>query len=165
VKSSLKVQAMTEAEFVAHLRRSTEQYLASMDAWEAQYQRFYRLSSRGASDESPDTELLHRDFLDARRAFQGCVPRARQLCRRHGLRDPWQALLHIHLGANAPQAVATTSALGRAERTLIMDCLTALATASSPAAPSAEPTPNPISKSDPAPRRRGIFGRVYDYFF
>ena len=90
--------------------------------------------------------------------FQTYVPQARQWRRRHGLRDLWQAMLHLRLGANAPQAAAPTSALGRAERSLIIDCMAAMVATTR--APSESPTRIPAST-----RGRGVLQRVRDYFF
>jgi len=157
VKAAVDIQEMTDEEFLACLRQSTEEYLATVDAWERQFRMYYRVASPGPSSVPADLESLHRDYLDARQVFQACVPRARRLCQKYELRDPWQAMLHIHLGANTPQVAATT-AVGRGERNLIIECIAALESALS------EPTETP-TKIPSAVRRGGFFQRVYDFFF
>jgi hypothetical protein len=85
------------------------------------------------------------------------------LCLRHGLRDPWQATLHIALGAQTPQAGATT-AIGKGERTLLAKCLADLEAASSAYAKAPATKAAKVIKAA-APSRQGIFQRVFDYFF
>jgi hypothetical protein len=150
------VDEMQEAQFLARLRDSTERYLESLDAWEAQYQKYYRVASPGPGAVSADLESLHQSYLNARKRLQECVPRARRLCRKYQTRDPWQATLHVSLGAHTPQVGATT-AIGKAERTLLAKCMLALEAASG--THSAPPT------EIPQERRRGILQRVLDYFF
>jgi hypothetical protein len=152
------VQEMTEVDFLALLRQSTERYLAAVDAWEAQYRKFYRVALPGSV--SPDIESLHQHYLAARREFEACVPRARYLCHKYELREPWQAMLHIRLGADTPQ-VAPSTAIGRAERSLIIECMAALESAVS--APEERPGENRAEFREA--QRRGILKRFYDYFF
>jgi hypothetical protein len=147
---------LSEVQFLTRLQDSTQKYLESVDAWEAQYQKYYRVSSPGPHRVSGDLESVQRGYLTARQDFQECVPRARRLCLKYGLRDPWQAMLHIALGAETPQAGAKT-AIGRAERTLIAKCLTDLQAAS---CGHAEPP-----TEDPASRPRGFLRRLHDYLF
>lgn len=152
------VDEISEAQFLSRLRDSTRRYLESLDAWEAQYQRYYRVPAPGPNSVSADIEPLHRNHLSARRELQACVPRARRMCLKYGLREPWQATLHIALGARTPLAGAA-SAMGRAERALLAKCLTDLEAASETYAEA--PPPAPIPPSPP----RGILQRVLDYFF
>jgi hypothetical protein len=141
---------MSDEQFLSRLRDCTRQYLNSVDAWEAQYRKHYRV--RSPAKGSADLEPLHQDYLKARRDLEPCVPRARRMCRQLGLKEPWQAMLHISLGSETPQTGPTT-AIGRSERALISQCLAALEAASSaPAAP-------------PAAQRSGILRRLYDFFF
>jgi hypothetical protein len=154
--TKLGIDEMPELQFLARLRDSTERYLESLDAWEAQYQKYYRVASPGPGAVSADLESLHQNHLNARKRLQECVPRARRMCLKYQTRDPWQATLHIALGAHTPQVGATT-AIGKAERTLLAKCMLALEVASStPAAP---------LKATPEERRRGFLQRVLDYFF
>jgi hypothetical protein len=155
-RGSLAVDQLSDEEFLSRLREHTRRYLASVDAWEAQYRKHYRVRSPGKG--SPDLEPLHQNYMKARVDLQPYVPRASRMCRRFGLKEPWQAMLHISLGTETPQTGPTT-AIGRSERALISECLAALEAASSaPAAPTA-----PLR--EPAARRTGILRRIYDYFF
>jgi hypothetical protein len=146
------VDEMSDEQFVALLRESVRRYLASVDAWEAQYRKHYRVRSPGKP--SADLEALHQGYLKARGDLEPCVPRARRTCRQLGLKEPWQAMLHISLGSETPQTGPTT-AIGRAERALISECLAALEAAAAP----------PLAPREPAPKRSGIFQRLYDFFF
>ena len=56
------------------------------------------------------------------------LPRARGLCFKHGLRDPFPTLVRITLGEHAPQQ-RDTSALGRSERMAVTDVLMQLSAA------------------------------------
>jgi hypothetical protein len=151
------VEEASELQFLARLRDSTQRYLESQDAWEAQYQRFYRVASPNRDSVSADLEPLHQNYLAARKDFQECVPRARRLCLKYGIREPWQAMLHVTLGARIPQVGATT-AVGKAERIQVAKCLAELEAAA------AGPVLQPL-KIIPATGRRGILQRLYDYFF
>jgi hypothetical protein len=146
---------LTDAEFVALLSTTCREYLDSVDTWESAYQRFYRLAS--PHQVSSDLEPEHQAYLKARRRLQELSPRARRLCRRHGLRDPWAGILHIRLGDRPPQAGHAT-AVGQGERTLIAQCLAALEVATR------MPLEEPPVVEAPA-RPRGILGRILDYFF
>jgi hypothetical protein len=147
---------ISDAEFVAQLRVSTQGYLQAVDAWEAAYQKYYRLASPGRV--SPDLEPLHQEYLSARKRLKHCVPRARRLCLKYTLRDPWPAILHINLGSQAPQSGAAP-AIGRAERALLAQCLDHLQSACEA---KAEPYTPYIPESPPRPR--GILQRIIDYF-
>jgi hypothetical protein len=155
--TQIGIEEMAEEQFLMRLREAVRRYLGSVDAWEAQYQKFYRVPSPGPYGVSPDLEAVHQDYLSARKEFRECVPRARRLCHKYGLREPWQAMLHASLGAGTPQT-GTTTAIGRAERNLIAECMAALEAAAhapeerAPAAETASP-------------RRGILRRIYDFFF
>jgi hypothetical protein len=153
----ISVDEASEEQFLARLRDATQRFLESLDAWEAQYQKYYRVPSPSSGSVSADLESLHQNYLDARKDLQKCVPRARRLCLKYGLREPWQAMLHIALGARTPQSGAT-SAIGKAERTLLAKCLADLEAASVTYAE--PPTPAPV----PPPQPRGILQRVFDYF-
>jgi hypothetical protein len=146
---------LSDAEFVAQLGSTTRDYLAAVDTWEAAFQRFYRLAS--PHQVSSDLEPEHQAYLAARKRLKEYQPRARRLCRRYGLRDPWAGILHIRLGARAPQA-GHTPAVGQGERALIAQCLAALEAAVR------MPTEEAPAKQEPAPPR-GIWGRIIDYFF
>ena len=146
---------MSDAEFVTLLRSATRTYLESVDTWESAYQRFYRLAS--PHQVSSDLEPEYHAYLAARKHLQECLPRARRLCRRHALRDPWAGILHIHLGARTPQAGRIT-AVGQGERALIAQSLIALEAATRMPREEA-----PAEQASAPPR--GIWGRIIDYFF
>ena len=152
----------SDADFAAQLRSATERYLRAIDVWETGYQKYYRLPSPGPV--SSDLEGEHREYLDARGQLQKCMPRARRLCLRHSLRDPWPAMLHVYLGASAPQK-GFTPAIGRAERLLIAKCLDDLETACNPVnQPSLQREPRETPRHTMPPGRRNIFQKIVDYF-
>ena len=117
----------TDREFVLQLRDAVQRYLVTVDAWEAAYQKYYRLPGYAARV-NDDLEKEHTDYLAARRSLEAMLPRARGLCFKHGLRDPFPTLVRITLGEHAPQQ-RDTSALGRSERMAVTDVLMQLACA------------------------------------
>jgi hypothetical protein len=117
----------TDREFVLELRDAVQRYLATVDAWEAAYQKYYRLPGYAARV-NDDLAKEHADYLTARRPLEAMLPRARGLCFKHGLRDPFPTLVRITLGEHAPQQ-RDTSALGRSERMAVTDVLMQLAAA------------------------------------
>ena len=146
---------MNEARFVGHLRAVTERYLQAVDAWEEAYSKYYRLAAFNRI--SPDVEPFHQEYLRVRNELNRCLPRARQLCMKHGIRDPWQAMLQIELGARAPQQGASP-AIGRGERNLIADCMAELeAAVHIPEAAPVAPQPHAAQS--------GLLKRIFDYFF
>ena len=117
----------TDREFTLELRDAVQRYLATVDAWEAKYQKYYRLPGY-AGQVSDDLQQEEAEYRDTRRALEVLLPRARGLCFKHGVRDPFQTLMRIQLGEHAPQQ-RDTSALGRSERMAVTDCLMQLAAA------------------------------------
>jgi len=118
----------SDREFTVELRDAVQRYLAAVDAWEAAYQKYYRLP--GYADRvTDDLAQEHAEYLETRRALEALLPRARGLCFKHGLRDPFQILVRVSLGQHAPQQ-RDTSAIGRSERIAVTDCLMELAAAS-----------------------------------
>jgi hypothetical protein len=117
----------TDREFVLELRDAVQRYLAAVDAWESAYQKYYRLPGYAARV-NDDLAKEHADYLAARRPLEAMLPRARGLCFKHGLRDPFPTLVRITLGEHAPQQ-RDTSALGRSERMAVTDVLMQLAAA------------------------------------
>jgi hypothetical protein len=117
----------SDREFTLELRDVVQRYLAAVDAWEAAYHKYYRLPGY-ASRVSDDLEKEHSQYLEARRVLEGMLPRARGLCFKHGLRDPFPTLVRITLGEHAPQQ-RDTSALGRSERMAVTDVLMQLGAA------------------------------------
>jgi hypothetical protein len=113
-----------DLEFVLGLRPCVARYIESIDAWEQEYRKFYRLA-RPFHQVSPDLEQAQAGYLQARQELEARIPRARRLCQRFDLRDPWPGLLRIELGAHAPQ-VRNASAFGRSERITVENCLNQL---------------------------------------
>ena len=114
----------SDAAFVESLRDAVLRYLDAVDAWETAYQRYYRLP--GFTDKAgTDLDPEHRTYQACRRNLQEKLPRARSLCLRHDLRDPFTGLLHTVLGRHAPQHCPEPS-IGRNERSAVLDCLVQL---------------------------------------
>jgi hypothetical protein len=114
----------SDFEFVERLRTAIDVYLKAVDQWEAAYQKYYRLPGY-ASKISDDLEAEHREYNARRRELQEFLPRARRLCYRHKLREPFSGLLRISLGAYTPQE-RLDSAIGRNERNSVAVCLVEL---------------------------------------
>jgi hypothetical protein len=146
----------SDAEFVEQLRGSTQRYLRAIDDWEAEYSKYYRLAT--PFQVSSDLAPFQQAFLSARKDLEKYLPRVRRMCMRHEIFDPWQIILRVELGANAPQS-GQGAALGRNERNMVVLCLEQLEELSrvDPAGAVEEP--------DRKPRRRGLLRRVIDYFF
>jgi len=121
-------QTGADGEFVAELRAATAQYLAAVDAWEAAHRKYYRLAGPGCRVSS-DLEEPQRVYLASRQRLAGLAPRARGMCFKYGLRDPWTGLIRTSLGQYAPQA-RDEPAISRAERQSVNECLILLAEAS-----------------------------------
>ena len=155
---TIAVQATSDAEFVEHLRTLTQRYLDAIDAWENANQKYYRLPAPGPV--SSDLAAENEEYLFAREHLRRDLPRARRLCLRHSLRDPWPAMLHVNLDSRTPQSGAA-SAIGRAERKIVMQCLDDLELACRVAAvPDSDDRPVAPLIEPP----RGIFRKIIDYF-
>ncbi len=103
-----------DPEFVDSLRAAVDAYLAAIDAWEAEYRRYYRMP--GVPVESrPDLAAQLRLVDGRRRDLDALIPRARRLCLKHQIREPFSSLLRVDLGRYSPQERAD-SAIGRSER-------------------------------------------------
>ena len=147
----------SDQEFLDALRAAVLRYLASVDAWEAAYQRYYRMPGFSAKVSS-DLEPEQREFEAARRALEDLLPRARSLCQKHEMRDPFAGLLRIDLGRHAPQHRVET-AIGRNERNAVTDCLVQLSDACRVwDLPSAVPAP-------PPPDKNSLIKRLVSYFY
>jgi hypothetical protein len=151
----------SDLEFIQELRASVARYLLTVDAWETEYHKYYRLA-RPHQTVSPDLQEAQSAYVAARRELEARIPRARRLCARFELRDPWPGLLRIQLGAHAPQT-KIASAFGRSERITIADCLANLemqcGEQETKANVAFEPEPEPLAKP-----RRNLLQRVIDYF-
>jgi len=152
---------MDDREFTRVLRDAVERYLAAVDAWEAAYRKYYRLP--GYADQvSDDLAAEHSAYLESRRRLESLLPRARGLCFKHGLRDPFPTLVRVSLGQHAPQQ-RDTSAIGRSERLAVTDCLMELSAACQewPA------QRDPLDGQPPPPRAAGAswLRRLVDYLY
>jgi hypothetical protein len=113
-----------DGEFVAHLRSTVEVYLAAVDQWETAYQKYYRLPGF-ATRIGDDLQAEQRVYDARRRDLEAVLPRARRLCLRHNLREPFSGLLRISLGRYSPQE-RMDSTVGRNERLVVAKCLAEL---------------------------------------
>jgi hypothetical protein len=151
----------SDLEFIRELRECVARYLQTVDAWEAEYQKYYRLA-RPQQRVSPDLEEEQSAYVAARRDLEGLVPRARRLCAKFDLRDLWPGLLRIELGAHPPQT-KMASAFGRSERIAIADCLAnmELHCGEQEVRPESELAPEEPPAEKP---HRNWLERVIDYF-
>lgn len=129
----------SDQEFAGILRASVAAYLQAVDQWEATYNRYYRLPGQ-AHVTSSDMEFEQREFEAQHRILSSLLPRATQLCLKHGLANPFPGLLRSSLGQYAPQH-RVESAISRNERNSVATCLEQLSNAcqglGSPARPDA----------------------------
>lgn len=116
-----------DQEFVAALRLAIDRYLRAVDQWESAYQKYYRLPGYAAKISS-DLEAEHREYSERRYDLERMLPRARRLCLKHRLRDPFSGLVRVSLGRYAPQQ-RVDSAIGRNERNAATVCLVDLTAA------------------------------------
>jgi len=101
--------------------------LRAVDQWESAYQKYYRLPGYAAKISS-DLEAEHREYSERRYDLERMLPRARRLCLKHRLRDPFSGLVRVSLGRYAPQQ-RVDSAIGRNERNAVTVCLVDLTAA------------------------------------
>ena len=157
-------KALNDREFVAELRSAAEAFLAAVDAWEAAYRKFYRVTGKGTKV-SADLQGYEAEYKGSRRRLSDLTPRARGLCFKHGLKDPWTGLLRSSLGQYAPQDRAE-SAISRVERQQVNECLILLAEAcaefKAETGPGARTAPNVRSGE---PDRRPWHRRLRDFFY
>jgi hypothetical protein len=79
----------------------------------------------GAPTVSADVEPEQREYETRRRELAALLPRARRLCLKHQLPDPFSGLLRISLGRYAPQE-RIDPVIGRSERSVVAECLAKL---------------------------------------
>jgi hypothetical protein len=143
---------VSDREFVAGLRQAVDRYFRAVDEWEAAYRKYYRLPDPRGKTPSDLTE--QQAVYDAARAhLAAMIPRARGLSFRHGLRDPWTGLMRSPLGQSTPQD-RYSSALSRAERTQVIECLLVLAESYAELTPVEAPPPP-----------RSLLRRLLDFFY
>ena len=146
---------VSEVEFIAALRQAAEQFFRAVDEWETAYRKYYRVVDPSGKPSS-DLEGQQRDYDAARARLAAMLPRARGLCFKYGIRDPWTGLLHSALGQSTPQD-RYSSAISRTERALAFETLILLAEASGRTLPAEEALPDTDLRS---PLRR-----LRDFFF
>jgi hypothetical protein len=142
--------------FVAALRAAVEAYLAAVDQWEGVYQKYYRVPVNGKI--SSDLEGEQHAYEQRRRELEKLVPRARRLCLKYRLREPFSGLLRVSLGQYAPQE-RMDSAIGRSERSAVTACLVELSEACQDWELAAIEAPEP--KPNKAPFLRRVIGFFY----
>lgn len=147
-------QPVSEAEFIAALRQAVEQFFRAVDEWETAYRKYYRLADPSGK---PSSDLAGQqcDYDAACARLAAMLPRARGLCFKNGLRDPWTGLLHSALGQFAPQD-RYSSAVSRTERALAFETLILLAEASG-RPPAGEEPPSATDLRSPLRRLRDFF--------
>jgi len=123
----MALDGATDREFIACLRSAIERYLSAVDRWESAYRKYYRLPGYAAKV-STDLEREHREYSERRTELERLLPRARRLCLKHRMRDPFSGLVRISLGRYAPQHRLDT-AIGRSERNAATACLVDLTAA------------------------------------
>ena len=149
------VLPVSEVEFIAALRQAAEQFFRAVDEWETAYRKYYRVVDSSGKPSS-DLEGQQRDYDAARARLAAMLPRARGLCFKYGIRDPWTGLLHSALGQSAPQD-RYSSAISRTERALAFETLILLAEASG--------RPGAAGEPPPAAEARSPLRRLRDFFF
>jgi hypothetical protein len=153
---------ISDHEFVAGLRVAIERYLGAVDQWEVAYRKYYRLPGYAARI-GDDLEPEQREYGERRRELEAMLPRARRLCLKHRLRNPFNGLLRIALGRYAPQH-RVDSAIGRSERNEVTKCLVELGDACRewPVGADAESE----DRASEGNRTRGsLLRRLVDYFY
>jgi hypothetical protein len=152
----------SDAEFVDSLRSAVDAYLSAVDAWEAEFRRFYRMPGVPVGSH-PELARELREVGVRRRALEALFPRARRLCLKHQVRESFSALLRINLGRYAPQE-RSDSAIARSERNAVTESLIELKTATqtwleSPGEPGGEPAPSN------GPQKGSLLKRLVDFFY
>lgn len=120
--------ALSDYQFALELREALRAFLEAVDAWEAEYRKYYRMPGR-SSPVSGDLREEQQRYLESRRRLEAMTPRARGLCFKYELRDPWVPLLKANLGEHAPQQ-RDISAISRSERAAANECIVELIAAS-----------------------------------
>jgi hypothetical protein len=147
-------------QFLEDLRTAVGAYLAAVDAWEAAYQKYYRLPGY-ASKIGDDLAAEQRQFEVTRSQLEESLPRARRICFQHNLRDPWGNLIRVSLGQYTPQERAG-SAIGRNERLAVTQCMMEMAAACrewGSTASAAGPSPQEPDQN------RSLLRKVAGFFF
>ena len=153
----------TEREFVGELEDAVTRYFRAVDSWEAAYRKYYRLPGY-AHQVSSDLETEQREYSESRRRLQPLLARARGLCFKYSIRDPWTGLLQTPLGRMAPQE-GDLSAVPPSERGAVNECLLLLRDAAGEWERKTEAAMEGSPHSPPAAPRAPWWKRVLDYFY
>ncbi len=152
-----KLAGISDWEFVSGLRQCVLDYLDAIDDWEAEFKKFNRLS--GVQSGVPaDLQQAQSRYLRTRAKIESKIPRARQLCRRFEVSDPWSWILKIKPGVDS----GTGSALGDNERGLIMSSLRKLEFR---IADNENPAESEMRREQPVAQGPGLLRRILNYFF
>ena len=116
-----QAESLSDGDFLQALRAAVDRYLAAVDQWESAYQKYYRLPGY-ASKVSDDLAAEEREYHLRRRDLETLLPRARRLCLKYQMENPFPGLVRITLGRFAPQH-RRDSAIGRNERSRVAKCL------------------------------------------
>ena len=143
---------VSDREFVAGLRQAVDGYFRAVDEWETAYRKYYRLPDPRGKTPS-DLGEQQAVYDSSRKRLAALIPRARGLSFRHGLRDPWTGLMRSPLGQSTPQD-RYSSAISRAERTQVIECLLVLAESYAELPPVEAPPPP-----------RSLLRRLLDFFY
>jgi hypothetical protein len=149
--------AVSDLEFLEAFRTAIGNYLDAVDRWEAGYRKYYRLPGYAARNGS-DLAAEEKEYNLRRREIEAFLPRARRLCLRHEMDNPFPGLMRITLGNFAPQH-RIDSAIGRNERSRVTQCLLELTDACR------EWAKQPEDKPARERSKSSLLGRVVDYFF
>jgi len=152
-----QIDQTSDDAFIEALRAAIERYLKAVDQWEAAYQKYYRLPTFG-SPISDDLKSEQHEYDERRRELEEMLPRARRLCLKHRLPEPFSGLLRISLGQYAPQQ-RVDSAIGRSERGMVTKCLVELSEACRDWKP--EKDDRPVQSGPHTPFLR----RLVNYFY
>jgi hypothetical protein len=147
---------ISDRDFVATLRGAVKQYLAAVDEWESAYQKYYRMPGF-ASRVSEDLEREQRLYDERRRELEAMLPRARRLCLKHQLRDPFRGLLRVSLGRFSPQE-RLDSVIGRNERSVVSKCLVELHDA-------CQEWPEETREADGSREKESLLRRIVGFFY
>lgn len=150
-------QEETDQEFVAALRVAIDGYLSAVDQWESAYHKYYRLPGYSAKISS-DLEAEHRQYAERRDELKQMLPRARRLCLKYRMREPFSGLVRVSFGRYAPQQ-RLDSAIGRNERNAATVCLVDLMAACREWAERGPEDPVP------EPGKRSWIRRIKNYFY
>ena len=112
---------------------------------------------------SADLETEQREYETHRRTLEEMLPRARRLCLKHQLRDPFAGLLRISLGRHAPQH-RVESAIGRNERNTATDCLVRMSEKCRVWAPKI-PGSEAQAHTEQRPGKQSLLKRLVNYFY